>query len=342
MTKPSETEKDQESLKHENQHLLDELETIYSQFLFLKDETDTSYGQLRERNLALEKKVRELEQTNAELEAAENQLIHSERLAAMGQLAASIVHELNNPLTVVTGYIDLLLKKSDSASNESRMLGIIKQHTEKMANLVRDILSFSRKQASPFGTVDINETVTHMVTFLDVLMKHRIVEINTSFGQNIPLILGNSQQLQQVFINLATNAGDAISGEGDLTITTECIDGRTVLEMSSEDRTASARPDSDIKAMCEQYERFVATRFIDDGPGIPADTIKVIFNPFFTTKPTGKGTGLGLSISRTIIERHNGNILVYSKPGEGTTFTVFLPVRSTRPNGSANVKHESE
>mgnify|MGYP002824098160 CR=1 FL=1 len=337
----SETDRDLERLQGENQHLLNELETIYNQFLLLKDETDISYGQLRERNQALEKKVTELEQANAEKEEAENQLIHSERLAAMGQLAASIVHELSNPLTVISGYIELLIMRPNLTGEENRLLKIAKQHAETMTILVRDILSFSHKQASPFGIVNINEVADYVVTFLDTLMKKRTLTINKSFGRDLPFTTGSTQQIQQVFINLISNASDAMVGKGTLTIITDCMDGKSVLKMSAAERTASARSNTDVQAICEQYERFLAAHFIDDGPGIEAGILENLFNPFFTTKPAGKGTGLGLSISRTIIERHDGNIMVSSKPEEGTTFTVLLPVRSAKFDTSANGEHQA-
>ena len=162
---PLKAEKTQTQLVDENKRLLDELETIYQQFLALKDETGISYAQLRERNALLERKVVQLEEAETARENAENQLVHSERLAAMGQLAASIVHELSNPLTVISGYIEMLLMRPTVTGEESRLLNIAKQHSESMTHLVRDILSFSHKQASPFGIIDINETVRDVVSF---------------------------------------------------------------------------------------------------------------------------------------------------------------------------------
>ncbi|MBT5876280.1 MAG: hypothetical protein HOH43_22845 [Candidatus Latescibacteria bacterium] len=314
----------------ENKRLLDELETIYNQFLLLKRETDVSYSQLRDRNKSLERKVGELEEANRARENAENQLIHSERLAAMGQLAASIVHELSNPLTVISGYIELLLMRPSLTGEETRLLSVARQHSETMTNLVRDILSFSHKHSSPFGIVDTNETVEYVVSFLKTLMRKKTMSVKMSLGRDLPSTIGSVQQIQQVLINLITNASDAMTDHGNMTIVTDQMDGAQVLEMLQDPKTQSARSESDVQALCEEYESFLAVHCVDDGPGISPDILENVFNPFFTTKPAGEGTGLGLSISRTIIERHNGNLMASSEEGQGTTFSVLLPVRSAQ------------
>lgn len=317
-------------LPDENKRLLDELETIYNQFLLLKRETDISYSQLRERNKSLERKVGELEEANRARENAENQLIHSERLAAMGQLAASIVHELSNPLTVISGYIELLLMRPSLTGEETRLLSVARQHSETMTNLVRDILSFSHKHSSPFGVVDINETVEYVVSFLETLMRKKTMSVKMSLGRNLPSTIGSVQQIQQVLINLITNASDAITDHGIMTIVTDQMDSAAVLDMLQDPKTQSARSESDVQSLCEEYASFLAAHCVDDGPGMTPEILENVFNPFFTTKPAGEGTGLGLSISRTIIERHNGNLMASSEEGQGTTFTVLLPIRSAQ------------
>ena len=318
------------NLRKENTKLLNELASVYQQFLLLKEETEISYAQLRDRNQELEKKVDELERANAELEETENQLIHSERLAAMGQLGASIVHELSSPLTVISGYIEMLLMRGSLDEEDQRLLKVARQHTDSMTHLVRDILSFSHKQATPFDIVDVNEIVENVVVFLgNLLEKHRF-KIEKLLGENIQHIIGSPQQIQQVFINLITNASDAIQNEGALVIKTSELTSESVRELTAGEHIISARLPADLETFFEKYDRFISIRFQDNGPGIPQDTMMNIFTPFFTTKPVGKGTGLGLSICRTIIERHDGNILVSSIVGQGTTFTLILPVRDAK------------
>lgn len=317
-------------LRQDNSRLLDELESIYQQFILLKGETDVSYAQLRARNQELENKVEELERAYAELEEAKNQLIHSERLAAMGQLAASIVHELSSPLTVIGGYIDVLLMRSVLNDQDRRILTIARHHSESMNKLVREILSFSHKQITPFGAVNVNELLDYVVMFLGNFLKKHTFTINKSLTPDLPLIVGSVQQIQQVFVNMITNAADAMDGKGTLVIETLSMSSKAVAELSKEPDASGVRSDGDMQTLCDKYAQFIAIRFQDDGPGIPPDTLVNIFNPFFTTKTADKGTGLGLSICRTIIERHDGNILVSSAIDKGAVFAVLLPVRSGR------------
>lgn len=320
-------------LRQENTRLLDDLEYIYQQFLLVKGESDVSYAQLRERNQALETRVVELKRAYAELEEAEKQLIHSERLAAMGQLAASIVHELNRPLAAISGYVELLLLRSPLNDNDRRMLTVVQQQSESMTNLVRDILSFSRKQEMPFDTVDVNLLLDSVITFLERIQKNRAIVISKHLDQTLSPIRASAQQLQQVFINLITNAFDALANGGVLSIETTIVDSTALVSLAEVEGNLSARPVTDVQALVEKYPRFISIRFQDTGSGIPPDILGSIFQPFFTTKEAGKGTGLGLSICRTIIERHEGTIVVTSTPGLGTAFTVLLPVASAAGGG---------
>lgn len=320
-------------LRQENEKLLNELEYIYQQFIGVTGEKDVSYAQLRERNQALEIKVAELQRAYAELEEAEKQLIHSERLAAMGQLAASIVHELNRPLAAIAGYVELLLLRSALSENDRRMLTVVQQQAESMTNLVREILSFSRKQVTPFEIVDVNQLLDDIISFLIRIQKNPSIITTKQLESGLPHIRASSQQLQQVFINLITNAFDALASGGILSIETSTIDSATLASLADTSDGLSMRPMTDVQALSEKYPRFITIRFQDTGSGIPSEILNSIFSPFFTTKEEGKGTGLGLSICRTIIERHEGNIIVTSTPGVGTVFLVVLPVHSTAGGG---------
>lgn len=317
---------DPASLAEENARLLDELEAIYSQFLLLKSETDVSYAQLRARNQDLERNVEELERAYNQLEATREQLIHSERLAAMGQLAASIVHELNNPLMILIGYMDMTLMMKEKLPEDGlQYLNVARKHADSMIHLMQDILNFSRNQVTPFGTVHVDDIITHLVAFLgNILKKYIDIEVEES-QVRVPAVTGSAQQIQQVFTNILTNAADAMTGKGIVRVKTSLCSGLDVRSMMKSTEQHCALSDEELDPYLTDEGTFVSVQFTDNGPGIPDEVMAHIFNPFFTTKPADKGTGLGLSICRTIIERHRGNILVRRDEGQGTTFTVLLP-----------------
>ena len=315
-------------LSDENAGLLDELEKVYSQFLQLKTETDVSYAQLRNRNETLEQKIQELQRAYSDLESARNQLIHSERLAAMGQLAASIVHELNNPLMVVIGYVDLFLGKETGIDDEGRSyIRIVRNQAETIANLIHEILSFSRKQTAPFGPIDFNTLITVLADFLGNILRNRVTAIRLRLAPDLPAGYGAAQQAQQVLTNILTNAADALSIRGQVTIETASASASEVLSTYYAEKVFCAMGEDYVKAQTTANDRFIRIRCRDEGDGISPESLAQIFNPFFTTKPAGQGTGLGLSICRTIVERHHGVLLVSSEPGQGTTFTVFWPAQ---------------
>ena len=313
-------------LSDENAGLLDELERIYSQFLQLKTETDVSYSQLRNRNETLEQKIQELQRAYSDLGMARDQLIHSERLAAMGQLAASIVHELNNPLMVVIGYLDLFLSHKDGIDDERlQYISIVRNQADDIANLIHEILSFSRKQSAPFGPVDINKVIEVLADFLGNLLKKRLSTMQLRLNSEIPAAYGAALQVQQVLTNILTNAADAMTTRGQVTIETASASASEVLSTFYAEAVFCAMDEDYVKAQTAAYNQFIRISCSDEGDGINPEGLAQIFNPFYTTKPPGQGTGLGLSICRTIVERHHGVLLVSSESGQGTTFTLFLP-----------------
>ncbi|MBM3263063.1 MAG: hypothetical protein FJY97_06505 [candidate division Zixibacteria bacterium] len=165
------------------------------------------------------------------METARDQLIHSERLAAMGQLAASIVHELNNPLMVVVGYVDLLLGAGRTLDPKSRQyLQIVCEQSEALRRLVQDILNFSRRQMTPFGPVDVKAVVTTVTLFLGNILKRKIGSMPLRLADDLPVVRGDAQQIQQVFANILTNAGDAMVSRGSVTVTTSCLDAAALWE----------------------------------------------------------------------------------------------------------------
>ena len=322
-------------LAEENAHLLDDLEVVYNQFILLKNETDVSYAQLRSRNKDLERNVEELGRAYNQLEATRDQLIHSERLAAMGQLAANIVHELNNPLMILIGYIDLTLMMKDQMPDDgNKYLNIARQQADSMNQLMQDILNFSKNQMTPFGAVQVNELITQLAVFLGSILRKNIKTDTQDLASDLAPVAGSAQQIQQIFTNILTNAADALTNKGTVRIKTKRCNSQDVRREMKEVHQHSALSEEEVEPFLRDDSPFVSIQFTDDGSGIPDEVVTNIFNPFFTTKPVDKGTGLGLSICRTIIERHRGNILVSCEIDHGTTFTVLLPAADEKEEQS--------
>ena len=232
-------------------------------------------------------------------ELLERSVIQSEKLASLGQFVAGIAHEMNNPLTAITVYADYLrtaFRKGPLAPDAGEKLEEIAFAGERIQGFVQSLLGFARPTANTPRALDINALVTASMRLCHYDLKKGAVEVSTNYGERLPWIAGVEGELQQVFINLFTNAAQALpENGGHLRITTT--------------------PEGDG----------VRVTVADNGSGIPGDVLPRIFEPFFSTKQEGKGTGLGLSIVKRIIEEHRGRIAVESVPGAGTTFTIDLP-----------------
>jgi two-component system NtrC family sensor kinase len=240
----------------------------------------------------------ELEKTVETLKATQNQLIQSEKLSGIGEFVAGVAHELNNPLTSVMGFADLL-QQANMPESERRYLDMIAKSAKRCQKIVASLLSFARRHAPERKVVCVNEIVESAVEILQYQMRTSNIEVIMQLDPRLPATEVDSHQMQQVFLNIINNAKQAMEGrdvKGCLRVTTETADGR------------------------------VRVIFSDNGPGIPPENITKIFNPFFTTKEVGKGTGLGLSLCYGIVSEHGGTITPYSKPGEGATFVIELPI----------------
>jgi PAS domain S-box-containing protein len=240
-----------------------------------------------------------LKEKMEELRLAQEQLIQAEKLSALGELISGVAHELNNPLTGVMGFSQLLMA-SNCDEKMGRTLAKINSEATRCQKIVQNLLTFARRHAAEQGPVQINEILDATIDLRAYQLKVDNIEIVRELDENLPRTTGDFHQLQQVFINIINNAHQAMleaHGRGRLIIRTE--------------------RDADR----------IRIRFIDDGPGIPEDKIGKIFDPFFTTKEPGRGTGLGLSLSYGIVSEHEGTIAAASMPGEGTEFTVELPIR---------------
>lgn len=227
-----------------------------------------------------------------ELEAVQAQLIEAERFAAAGRLAASIAHEINNPMQSIRSGLELLAHRMPAHDDVSQQyIEILLKEQARVSGIIRQMLDFYRPPRGDHEPTNINAVIGDVLRLIEVDRHETYVE--TQLDPNLPLIRANADQLKQVFLNLALNAIEAMSNKGRLIITTA--------------GTANG----------------VVTTFTDEGPGIPAKDRGHIFEPFFTTKPDG--LGIGLSVSRSLIEAHGGEISVRSREGEGTTFEVRLP-----------------
>ncbi|MBN9520787.1 histidine kinase, partial [bacterium] len=220
----------------------------------------------------------------------------------VGELAASIAHELNNPLGTVSLRVEGLLAKTPEGDPRRRPLEVIEQEVERMAGLVGNLLQFSRAGRDQVSTVDVAEEVVKTVELVTHHLRKRQVRVEPEFAPGVPHIHADRQQLRQVFLNLFTNAADAMPAGGRL------------VPRVRPGRLAPDRP-------------AVVVEVADTGTGIPPELLARVCEPFFTTKDEGKGTGLGLAICRRIVQQHHGTLEVESRPGEGTTVRVTLPVR---------------
>jgi signal transduction histidine kinase len=230
------------------------------------------------------------------------QLWQAARLAGVGELAAGIAHELNNPLGTVALRVEQLLARTPTDEPRRRHLEIIEQEVERMAGLVGNLLLFSRAGRDQVSTVDIPEEIVRTLELVSHHLRKRRIRVVTEFARNVPSIQGDRQHLRQVFLNLFTNASDAMPDGGVLT--------PRVFPGSLPDGRAA-----------------VVVEVADTGSGIPPDLLAKVVEPFFTTKPEGVGTGLGLAICRRIVQQHSGILEIESRVGEGTTVRVTLPVR---------------
>ncbi len=255
----------------------------------------------------------------------EEQLRQSQRMESIGTLAGGVAHDFNNILTAISGYGHLTMMKMAAGDPNRMNIQYILESADRAAHLTKDLLMFSRKQPIDRKPVDLNEGIQKLGKFLTRVIGEDIAFKTTLSGGVIP-VLADTYQIDQVLMNLATNARDAMPKGGTFTITTE----QTWL---SEQFTASHGLGTSGK--------YAVISASDTGQGMDEETRQRVFEPFFTTKEVGKGTGLGLSVVYGIVRQHEGQVLVYSEPGQGTTFKIYLPVNEAGASaGTAPVDEE--
>lgn len=267
---------------------------------------------VREQRDHLARLVAELQTKNEEVRTATQQLWIAAKLASVGELAASIAHELNNPLAIIILRLESLLARTSQSDTTRKALEIIDQEARRMGNLVANLLQFSRRSQEQISTVDVCQELAKAVELVHHLLKNRQILIHQDLKSETPTIYADRQKLRQVFLNLLTNASDAMERGGQLSLTIS----RDVL------------PDGSAAVRIE---------VTDTGGGIPDAHLAKVFDPFFTTKEEGRGTGLGLAICRRVVDEHQGEIRIDSEVGKGTTVTILLPV-----NRSVNAERVRE
>ena len=238
-----------------------------------------------------------------------HQLQQSQKLEAIGQLAGGVAHDFNNMLTAIIGYTDLSLRRVGLESPIRRNLEETKKAAERAAALVRQLLAFSRKQILEPKVLDLNDVVKDMEKMLTRLIGENI-QLATRLEAELGSVKADPCQVEQIIVNLVVNARDAMPRGGKVTIET----ANTTLDDQAVQRDVSIKPG-----------QYVMLAVSDTGSGMDEETQRRIFEPFFTTKDLGKGTGLGLSTVYGIVKQSGGNIWVYSEPGLGTMFKVYLP-----------------
>jgi signal transduction histidine kinase len=259
-----------------------------------------------QRTAALRVEVNERKATEAalqasidEVKAVSQQLLQAGKLATMGELASSIAHELNNPLATVSLRIESLIAQTTGDDPRRRELEIIGKEIERMGNLVSNLLQFSRRNQPQISTVNVCEEVERTLELVHYHLRKHHIAVAREFKPEGPLIHADRQQLRQLFLNLFTNASDAMPDGGTLT----------------------------IRVIRHSEEKQLCIEIADTGVGIPPEILLKVFEPFYTTKPEGKGTGLGLAICRRIAQAHNGTLNITSEgsPGNGTSVCITLP-----------------
>jgi len=230
----------------------------------------------------------------------EEQLQISEKMASIGLLAAGVAHEVNTPLTGISSFVQMLMDGAEPDDPKTEVLEKIEKQTFRAARIVNGLLNLARPAQVERGPVDVNAVIHDVLSLLDHQMRTGRIQVRKELATVAPIVDGTEYKLQQVFLNLFLNARDAMPKGGWLTIVTRADGPNALVEVA------------------------------DTGSGIPTEQLSRIYDPFFTTKEIGKGTGLGLSITYGIVQEHDGTIACESAPGQGTRFSLTLPLASAQ------------
>ncbi len=261
-----------------------------------------------------------------EQQKLEKQIAQATKMQAVGQLAGGVAHDFNNILTAVIGYCDLMLVRHAPGDPDFDDINQIRQNANRAANLVRQLLAFSRQQTLRPQLLSVSDVVGELSHLLKRLLGETIV-LHTVHGRNLAPVRADPGQLEQVIVNLAVNARDAMPDGGDLTISTFAVPAAEVRRLGYDIMPSG---------------NYVAISVTDSGTGIAPEILPKIFEPFFTTKEVGRGTGLGLSTVYGIVKQTGGYIFADSRLGEGTTFTIYLPAQEVAAQSQTQASIRSE
>ena len=267
-----------------------------------------------------------LKKAYQDLKQAQSQLVQSGKLASIGELAAGVAHELNQPLMVIRGNAQLvkryISKGNFKIDDMLKQMEPIERNTKRMMNIINHLRTFSRQSKAEHYALDVNQVIEESFLMVGEQLRLRNIEIKKTLDLQLPKVKGDTNQLEQVFLNLITNARDAITEKYD----------------NGKPENGNANSIEIITMLSETDDNHIEILFKDSGNGIKKANLGSIFDPFYTTKEVGKGTGLGLSISYGIISEHNGQIEIAETGPEGTTFNVKLPIADSQSNNSEMVE----
>ncbi|MBW1944698.1 MAG: PAS domain S-box protein, partial [Deltaproteobacteria bacterium] len=275
--------------------------TILTSIFLVRDEDDRVIG-----TAGIFKDVTEQKRLEAKLKSAQANLVEASKMRALGELVAGVAHELNNPLMASQTILHVIFKNLHEGCPNEERLGLIRKCNDRIEKIVEHLKGFSRQKTPEFQDLDINRPIENALMITGQRLIDHNISIVKNLAEELPEILGDPNQLEQVFLNLISNALDAmdpITGKKELDITTYLAS-----ESGFSSVTASVK---------------------DIGVGIPQEDLDKVLEPFFSTKPVGKGTGLGLSLCFGIIEAHGGRLEIKSRPGQGTEVKVMLPAKES-------------
>jgi PAS domain S-box-containing protein len=282
-------------------------EGVISKFIEVGRDISDSIKEEEEMARRLEKMV---EDRTRELQETQSKLLHHDKMASLGKLSASVVHEINNPISGVLNLVMLMSRMMEGGTLQqkemdqfTRYLRLMESETRRVSRIVSNLLAFSRDSRMEFGRVNLNQLIEKTLFLNANLLKLHSVKVEEILDQGLPPVVGSEDRLQQVFMNLVSNAVEAMETSG----------GERILNI-----TTKPLPEKE----------FVSVTFTDTGVGIPQENLSKLFEPFFSTKKKGKGVGLGLSVVYGIVQEHGGSIQVQSKEGRGTSFTIELPQKT--------------
>jgi len=233
----------------------------------------------------------------AELQATQEQLVHTERLAALGEMSAKIAHEINNPLGIIKNYLMLIRKAQQDPSQSTKYVEIVGQEIERITGIVRELLHFHRPQQIDYRNINVLNVLEDVLNFISPQLVQAKIEYSRKFSPDCPNVEASAENLKQVFINILLNAIDAMPNGGKVNI------------------------------IAHEHNKNLVIQIHDTGPGVPEKLLPRIFEPFFTTKKEGKGTGLGLTVCYGIIQKHNGTIR-FKNTERGGCVEIVLPAAS--------------